>query len=142
MKLKKQTLIALAGLVWGAAGFNVLRIGVLTYTDYVSIVNFLLSLAVFMLFYRLVFEPLVRRHTARILEYTEEKQFFLKFFDQKSFLIMAVMMTFGIGLRASDLALDRFISVFYTGLGGALLLAGLSFLRNYFFAYTQREVQP
>lgn len=142
MKLKKQTLIALAGLVWGAAGFNVLRIGVLTYTDYVSIVNFLLSLAVFMLFYRFVFEPLVRRHTARILEYTEEKQFFLKFFDRKSFLIMAVMMTFGIGLRASDLAPDRFISVFYTGLGGALMLAGLSFLGNYFFAYTQREVQP
>ena len=44
---------------------------------------------------------------------------------------MAVMMTGGIGLRASGLAPDRFIAVFYTGLGASLLLAGLLFGRNY-----------
>ena len=43
----------------------------------------------------------------------------------------AVMMTGGIGLRASGLAPERFIAVFYTGLGAALLLAGLLFGRNY-----------
>lgn len=140
MKLKKQKLVALAGLVWGAAGFNVLRIGVLTYTDYTGMLNFLLSCVVFLLFHRFIFGPLVRRHTARILGYAEEKQFFLKFFDRKSFLIMAVMMSFGIGLRASGLAPDRFIAVFYTGLGGALTLAGILFLRNYFFGYAQQEI--
>lgn len=40
---------------------------------------------------------------------------------------MAVMMSGGIGLRASGLAPERFIAVFYTGLGAALLLAGLLF---------------
>lgn len=139
MKLKKRTLIALAGLVWGAAGFNVLRIGVLTYTGYESMFNFLLSLVVFGLFHKFVFGPLVRRHTTRILGYAEERQFFLKFFDKKSFLIMAVMMTFGIGLRASGLAPDRFIAVFYTGLGAALSLAGILFLYNYFFGANQKE---
>lgn len=44
---------------------------------------------------------------------------------------MAVMMTGGIGLRASGLAPERFIAVFYTGLGAALLLAGLLFGRNF-----------
>ena len=44
---------------------------------------------------------------------------------------MAVMMTGGIGLRVSGLAPERVIAVFYTGLGGALLLAGLLFGRNY-----------
>ena len=44
---------------------------------------------------------------------------------------MAVMMTGGIGLRVSGLAPERFIAVFYTGLGAALLLAGLLFGRNY-----------
>lgn len=41
------------------------------------------------------------------------------------------MMTGGIALRVSGLAPERFIAVFYTGLGAALLLAGVLFGRNY-----------
>lgn len=40
-------------------------------------------------------------------------------------------MTGGIGLRASGLAPERFIAVFYTGLGASLLIAGLLFGCNY-----------
>ena len=40
-------------------------------------------------------------------------------------------MTGGIWLRASGIAPERFIAVFYTGLGAALLLAGLLFGRNF-----------
>ncbi|WP_341273114.1 hypothetical protein [Intestinimonas timonensis] len=61
----------------------------------------------------------------------EERHFFLKFFDGKAFAIMAVMMSGGIGLRVSGLAPERFIAVFYTGLGASLLLAGLLFGRNF-----------
>ena len=61
----------------------------------------------------------------------ETRQFFLKFFDVRSFLIMAVMITGGIYLRASGLAPERFIAVFYTGLGAALLLAGILFGIHY-----------
>lgn len=43
---------------------------------------------------------------------------------------MAVMMSGGIGLRASGIVPERFIAVFYTGLG-ASLLAGLLFGFNY-----------
>lgn len=57
--------------------------------------------------------------------------FFLKFFDVKSFIIMAVMMTGGIWLRSSGVAPDRFIAFFYTGLGASLLLAGLLFACNF-----------
>ena len=85
---------------------------------------------VFFLFRRL-FGRLVKKHTARIRAYQEEKHFFLKFFDRKAFAIMAVMMTGGISLRASGLAPERFIAVFYTGWGAALLLAGLLFGRHY-----------
>lgn len=46
----------------------------------------------------------------------------------KSFLIMVFMIAFGIGLRASGLAPEGFIAVFYTGLGASLLTAGLRFL--------------
>ena len=68
-----------------------------------------------------------RQHTiaSRISAYEEEPHLFLKFFDVKSFIIMAVMMTGGIWLQSSGVAPDRFIAFFYTGLGASLLLAGL-----------------
>ncbi len=127
MKVKRNTLLLIACFVWGIAGFNILRIGVMAYPAYCSVLNFLLSILVFA-----VFQKFVKKHTARITSYQiEERHFFLKFFDKKAFIIMAVMMTGGIALRASGLAPERFIAVFYTGLGASLLLAGLLFGCNY-----------
>lgn len=131
MKVKRNTLLLIACLVWCAAGFNILRIGVLAYPGYAAAPNFLLSALVFAVFQKFVFSRLVVKHTARIRGYQEERQFFLKFFDGKAFVIMAVMMSGGIGLRASGIAPDRFIAVFYTGLGASLMLAGLLFGRNF-----------
>lgn len=131
MKVKRNTLLLLACLAWSAAGFNILRIGLMAYPAYLTVLNTLLSVLVFAVFQQFIFGKLVKKHTARIQAYLEERHFFLKFFDKKAFAIMAVMMTGGIGLRASGLAPERFIAVFYTGLGAALLLAGLLFGKNF-----------
>lgn len=131
MKVKRNTLLLLACLVWSAAGFNILRIGLVSYPAYLSALNLLLSVLVFVLFQRFVFGKLVKKHTARIHSYQEERHFFLKFFDGKAFAIMAVMMSGGIALRVSGIAPERFIAVFYSGLGASLLLAGVLFGRNY-----------
>lgn len=141
MKVKKQTLLILASIVWLIAGFNILRIGVISYGGYVNWSNVLISVLVFLIFWFMVFHKLVLKHTARIQNYEEELQFFWHFFDKKSFLIMAFMMTFGIGLRASHLAPTIFIAVFYSGLGTALFLAGILFGVNYFkeFATVKRK---
>lgn len=131
MKVKRETLLLLACLVWSAAGVNILRIGLQSYKGYATGLNLLLSAAVFAVFQVFVFGRLVGKHTRRIQGYGEERQFFLKFFDAKAFAIMAVMMGGGIGIRVSGLAPERFIAVFYSGLGASLLLAGLLFGRNY-----------
>lgn len=131
MKVKRNTLLLLACLVWSAAGFNILRIGLVSYPAYLSVLNLLLSVLVFVLFQRFVFGKLVKKHTARIHSYQEERHFFLKFFDGKAFAIMAVMMSGGIALRVRGIAPERFIAVFYSGLGASLLLAGVLFGRNY-----------
>lgn len=131
MKVKRNTLLLLACLVWSAAGINILRIGLMAYPAYLTALNFLLSILVFAVFQKFIFGKLVKKHTARISAYLEERHFFLKFFDGKAFAVMAVMMTGGIGLRVSGFAPERFIAVFYTGLGAALMLAGLLFGRNY-----------
>lgn len=126
MKVKKQYLLLLACLVWIAAGGNIVRIGVEAYSGYLTVLNMFLSAVVFAVFQFFVFGRLVKKHTRRIISY-EERQWFIKFFDVKSFMIMAVMMTGGIWLRTSGVAPERFIAVFYTGLGMSLLLAGILF---------------
>lgn len=131
MNVKRETLLAIACLVWCAAGFNILRIGIEAYPLHLTVLNLALSYAVFAVFQKFVFGRLVGKHTARIGGYGDERQFFLKFFDIPAFVIMAVMMTGGIALRASGLVPETFIVVFYSGLGASLLLAGLLFGRNY-----------
>lgn len=131
MKVKRNTLLLLACLVWSAAGFNILRIGLMAYPAYRTVGNYLLSALVFAAFQFFIFGKLVKKHTARISAYREEHHFFLKFFDGRSFAIMAFMMTGGIVLRFSGLAPEQFIAFFYTGLGASLLLAGLLFGRNF-----------
>ena len=129
--VKKNTLLFLACIVWAAAGFNVLRIGIISYPGYVTAVNIILSLIVFAVFQKFIFGKLVIKHTARIKSYGNEKKFFLNFFDVKSFIIMAFMMGGGIWLRASGIAPLRFIAFFYTGLGASLFLAGILFGINF-----------
>lgn len=132
MKVKKHTLLLIASLVWLIAGFNVLRIGIVMYKQYISILNIILSIIVFSMFWFMVFSKLVFKHTNRIKNFKEDFQFFLNVFDKKSFIIMACMITFGILIRTLHLAPDVFIAVFYSGLGSALFLAGLFFGYNYF----------
>ena len=129
MRVKRNTLLLIACLVWSAAGFNILRIGILAYAAYVTGLNLLLSALVFVSFQRLVFGRLVVRHTARIRGYTDERLCFLKFFDRRSFILMAVMMLGGLVIRR--LVPEMWIAVFYSGLGASLMLAGILFGRNY-----------
>ena len=69
-----------------------------------------------------------------------------KFFDRKSFIIMACMMTMGIGFRATGICPPVFIAVFYTGLGAALTLAGVRFAYTYIqhlrVPAAEREPEP
>ena len=83
---------------------------------------------VFLLFHFMVFGRLVKKHTARMLGYAQEKQPIYRFLDWKAFLIMVVMIGGGIMIRRFELLPLHFIAVFYTGLGTALTLAGILFL--------------
>lgn len=132
MKVKKHHLLFFACVVWIIAGFNVLKIGIESYNEYRTTLNYGLTILVFWVFWFMVFYKLTVKHTTRIQGYEEEKQFFYKFFDLKSFFIMAFMISFGIIIRTFHLLPERFIAVFYTGLGAALFLAGVLFGFNYF----------
>lgn len=126
MKVSNRNLLLIASIVWIVAGVNVSIVGLSEYKEYVTITNIILSLIVFSIFYFAIFRKMVLKHTDRISSY-KESQYFWMFFDLKSFIIMILMMSFGIYLRVSNIASDHFIAVFYTGLGLALALAGIFF---------------
>lgn len=131
LKVDKINLLAIAALVWTVVGVNILRIGLESYAvGHVSVLNVVLSVVVGSVFWFFVFSRLTAKHTKRIVGSDERRQYFWKFFDLRSFVIMAVMMTGGILIRTLSLAPTVFIAVFYTGLGTALTLAGLLFCRN------------
>ena len=128
--VKKRTLLLIAGIVWLAAGFNVARLGVLSY----FVIDrrwylYLGSVIVFFLFGTMFFK-MSKKHMKRIAGYEEYRPFW-HFFDRKAYIMMACMMSGGIGFRAAGIFPDIFVAFFYTGLGCALALAGVFFGKNY-----------
>lgn len=131
--VKNKSLLFIASIVWLIAGFNILRIGVLSYMQHFKVFDLLLSSSIFVIFWFMVFSKLVSKHTYRIKNYDEPKQYFWNFFDIKSFVIMVFMMTSGILIRSFNLLPEVIIKIFYTGLGAALFLAGIKFMLTYFY---------
>ena len=127
-RVSKVTLVLIAGLVWFIAGFNIVRIGLMAATKSWSLVSAGAALAVFLLFFLLIFRRLVKKHTNRIMAYEQERLVVFRFFDVKSYILMACMMTFGIVLRRSNWWPPDCITMFYTGLGSALMAAGIGFV--------------
>jgi small-conductance mechanosensitive channel len=129
--IPKNRLMLIAGLVWCAAGAMVCMIGLPLEFRLAPSHLILLPLAVviFLAFYFLVFSRLVRKHTGRVRAETEDRLPFWHFFNASSWAVMAVMMGGGMALRYSHLVPDWVIAFFYSGLGVALFLCGLRFLR-------------
>ena len=138
--VKKRTLLAIAGCVWLIAGSNVAKLGILSYikAEQTSVLHVIFSLVIFGVF-STMFYKMSLKHFNRIRLYEEDTKSFWHFFDMKSYLIMTFMISGGIWLRSSGLASSEFIAVFYTGLGGALMFAGVSFWRMY-FKYSDKKV--
>lgn len=128
--VKKRMLLLIAGIVWMIAGFNVARLGILSYRMIErKWYYFIFSMVVFALF-GIMFYKMSRKHTKRIIGYEAYRPFW-NFFDLKAYLIMAFIMGGGIGFRVAGIFPDIFIAFFYTGLGCALALAGVLFGINY-----------
>ena len=132
-RMKKQPLIAVAGVVWLLAGLNVAILGVRAAIDMRGVAAIILialvggAIAVFSAFHSL-FSKLVKKNAQRIAGLEGERHLVFRFFDRRSYIMMALMMSFGIGMRAAGLFPEWFIAFFYTGLGLALALAGANYI--------------
>ena len=133
MKVKRDNLLIIAGVVWVVAGVNILIIGINSYFEasdlpWWAIMLMLLGSAGVLAIFHIMFGKLVKKHVSRIRGYKKVRQNPLLFFDVKSYLIMAFMITFGVALRVSGIVPGWIIASFYTVLGVALMTAGVGFL--------------
>ena len=78
-----------------------------------------------------MFFKIKKKHIKRILKY-KNNTYFWNFFDLKSYIIMIFMISLGIILRILNVFPVFFVAFFYTGLGLALTLEGIMFIKNYF----------
>ena len=132
MKVKKRTLLSIAGTLWLIAGVNILRIGaeaLLGSSAHGMI--WLVCMGALTVFagFMLMFRRIVDKHKRRILAYPEKRRPVWDCFDRKGYVLMVFMMTLGIVLRRVAQLPPAFFAVFYTGLGAALGVSGLLFIR-------------
>lgn len=129
----KNTLLLIAGVVWCVAGAMVCLVGLPLELRLAPghLILLPLAVAIFAAFDRFVFSRLVTKHTHRLRSHEAERLPFWHFFNRSSWIVMAVMMSGGMALRLSHLVPDWAIAFFYSGLGVALLLAGLRFVRGF-----------
>lgn len=131
IKVSKRTLLLLAGLVWCLAGGRLLTLG---YGDLMAnaanpLPYLLISVGTLIVFFAAIFNKLVAKHTLRIMASSLKRHCAFSFFDLKGYLTIILMITGGIALRNSGLVEPTLLGAFYLGLGTALLLAGLKFLK-------------
>lgn len=128
--VKRENLLVIAGLFWLFAGVNVAGIGVRSFFSVeVGAWPWMLAvMAVVFVSFGLMFRKVSRKHAARIMAHPRDRVSFIRTFDAKGYLIIAIMMGGGIALRAFNLVPLEFIGSFYPGLGTALALTGVTLI--------------
>lgn len=133
--INRDDLLVLAGAVWIIAGANVAVLGIRSALALPALklaIAALLGLGGALVFvaFHAMFSTIVQRNSRRIRSLAGARQNPLRFLDAKGYVVMAIMMGGGIGLRAAGLIPAWFVAFFYTGLGTALALAGIGFLMH------------
>ena len=132
LKVKSEKLLIIAAVVWLLAGINILRLGVIAITE-TELVAALLAVGVVVTFllFHMMFAKLVGKQSNRIRAYGNEPTCAFAFFDVKGYIMMAIMMGGGIALREFGIIAAWIVAFMYTGIGSALVLAGIGFFIHY-----------
>ena len=131
----KRTLLFVAALLWTFAGSMLLFKGYKMLNQEVSylwiklIVAFLAGLA----FYWKVFSGLSLKHTLRILNMKVDYPCIFAFFNLRSYLMMALMISMGITLRKTGWISTSYLAYLYLTMSVPLMLSSLRFYYTGFF---------
>ncbi len=119
------TLLFLAGVLWAGVG---IFLNVLSYSwlksgeKSIAIIMGAVGLFSAFLIHILGFSHIAKKNIKRIVG-MEGKRCFFSFIPWKSYLLITIMMTFGMLIRSSAIP-KVYLSPLYTGIGGAMILSG------------------
>jgi len=125
----KRYLLFIAAIVWTFAGGMLLYKGINFF--FKNTFHFLVRLALSgtggALFYIFLFSKISRKHTLRILNLKTEMPCAFSFFNLKSYLMMAIMISLGVFLRKSGVVPINYLAILYVTMGIPLFLSAFRF---------------
>ncbi len=129
-KTSVRRLLFIAAMAWLIAGFMLLYKGVKFLIEWNDrmLLMLMISLISGLLFYFLLFTRISRRHTLRIMNLKKEERNILAFFNVRGYLIMILMISFGILLRTSGIISPKYLSFLYLSMGLPLFLSAFRFI--------------
>jgi len=133
-RLPRRYLLLIAAVVWTFAGSLLLFRGILMFLEngrYLW-VRLIISAIGGMLFYKLLFSGISRKHARRIMDIPRERPCLFSFFNIKSYILMSIMITAGIMLRKSGMMPHEYLSMVYVTMGIPLLASSFRFYHTGF----------
>jgi len=133
--VRRRTLLLIAGCAWSIAG------GILISRSLVFLINvnhnlfieILIGIILGVFFYILLFARISKKHITRITLIKIDNPCFFSFFNFRSYLLMAIMISGGISLRLSGWVNQEIIYTFFLCMGIPLLVSAWRF----FYSYTK-----
>lgn len=131
--VRKRTLLLIAGCAWSIAG-GILIFRSLLYLimeNHNLVMEIVIGVVFGALFYILLFARISKRHITRITLIKIDNPCFFSFFNFRSYLLMAIMISGGITLRMSGLVNSGIIYTFFLCMGIPLLVSAWRFFYSY-----------
>jgi hypothetical protein len=139
----KGILVLLAGLMWCGVGIMLIRFSVtwlyplgIKAAWFYYAAGFLAAMPI----HHFGFLKIADKNLRRLLPLTEKRCVF-SFMTWKSYIIVLIMVSMGIALRHSSIP-KRYLSILYDGIGLALFLSGIRYLRFFIMLLTNRKSLP
>ena len=128
-KLARRGLLFIAAAAWTFAGGILLFKGITLLCQFSNFLwpKILISLGGGGLFYWFLFSKISFRHAWRIIDLKTDSPCLFSFFNFRSYIIMAAMITSGLLLRKSGIISPGFLSVLYATMGIPLFLSAFRF---------------
>jgi hypothetical protein len=129
----RRSLLFIAGCAWSIAG-GILITRSLIYLigmNHHLPIEIAIGMVFGLLFYLLLFARISKKHITRINLIEIDNPCFFSFFNFRSYLLMAIMITGGITLRLSGLVNPEIIYTFFLCMGIPLLVSAWRFFYSY-----------
>ncbi len=138
---EKWVLVFLAGLMWCGVGVMLVSFAITWLSPFgmkSAWVYYASGFLAAMPIHHFGFLRIADKNLKRLLPLTERKCVF-SFMTWKSYIIVLIMVSMGIALRHSSVP-KRYLSILYNGIGLALFLSGIRYLRFFILLLSKKRV--